>query len=217
MNQFDANRNAEMLCGTLAKRGYVRWWHSFSGVQPDSGEIRTFFVEYFIVNPSLGGTQPILAQHPYFRKRNMKPSYVMIKAGVFPDENGEGVFFKNKLGSGTVYFLTLPLEKYLGEKQGAFFKDNLPDYSVIYRELANNAKFERTADCDNKYIRFTEHIIDENSRYVLAINYNNKPESAKLKLNDGYDAEVIFGNGFSDDVMNIEQNDGILFKITKKN
>lgn len=90
MNQFDANRNADMLCGALAKKGYMRWWHSFSGVQPDSGEIRTFFVEYFIVNPSLGDTQPILAQHPYFRKRNMKPSYVMIKAGVFPDENGEG-------------------------------------------------------------------------------------------------------------------------------
>lgn len=133
------------------------------------------------------------------------------------DENGEGVFFRNKFGSGTVYFLTLPLEKYLGKKQGAFFKNNSPDYSIIYRELANNARFERTADCDNKYIRFTEHIINENLRYVLAINYNNKPESAKLKLNDRYDAEVIFGTGFFDDAMTIEQNDGILFKIIKKN
>lgn len=131
------------------------------------------------------------------------------------DENGEGVFFKNKLGSGTVYFLTLPLEKYLGEKQGAFFKDNLPDYSVIYRELANNAKIERMVDCDNRFIRFTEHIIDENSRYVLAVNYNNKPESAALKLKCGYDAEAVFGTSFSGNIMNIEQNDGILFKITK--
>ncbi|UKI37224.1 MAG: hypothetical protein L6V93_03305 [Clostridiales bacterium] len=43
-------------------------------------------------------------------------------------------------------------------------------------------KIERTADCDNRFIRFTEHIIDENSRYVLAVNYNNKPESAALKI-----------------------------------
>lgn len=77
-----------MLCGSLAKKGYLRWWHSFQGVQPDTGEQRTFFVEYFVINPALGGSQPILGQHPYFKKRGMKPSYVMVKAGVFPDANG---------------------------------------------------------------------------------------------------------------------------------
>ena len=71
------------------------------------------------------------------------------------------------------------------------------------------------ADCDNRFIRFTEHIIDENSRYVLAVNYNNKPESAALKLKCGYDAEAVFGTSFSGNIMNIEQNGGILFKITK--
>lgn len=77
-----------MLRGSLARKGYVRWWHSFTGTQPDTGERRTFFIEYFIINPSLGGNQPILGQHPYFRKRGMKPSYVMVKAGVFPDADG---------------------------------------------------------------------------------------------------------------------------------
>lgn len=88
MNLFDPNRNAYMLHGTLAKKGYMRWWHSFTGVQPYSRERRTFFVEYFIINPALGGDQPILGQHPYYKKRGMKPSYVMVKAGVFPDSNG---------------------------------------------------------------------------------------------------------------------------------
>ena len=68
----------------------MRWWHSFSGVQPQTGEARTFFVEFFIVNPDLGGPRPILGQHPYFRKRGMRPSYVMVKAGVFPDGEGQG-------------------------------------------------------------------------------------------------------------------------------
>ncbi len=88
MNQFDTNRNAYMLRGSLAKKGYMRWWHSFTGVQPDTGETRTFFVEYFVINPALGGDQPILGQHPYFKKRGMKPSYAMVKAGVFPDRYG---------------------------------------------------------------------------------------------------------------------------------
>lgn len=79
-----------MLRGSLSKRGYMRWWHSFCGVQPETGETRTFFVEIFIINPKLGGERPILGQHPYYRKRGMKPSYVMVKAGVFPDEHGEG-------------------------------------------------------------------------------------------------------------------------------
>ena len=90
MNLSDLTRNSHMLRGSLAKRGYMRWWHSFSGVQPETGEARTFFVEFFIVNPGLGAARPILGQHPYFRKRGMRPSYVMIKAGAFPDEEGNG-------------------------------------------------------------------------------------------------------------------------------
>ncbi len=84
MNRSDLNRNAYMLYGPLARRGYMRWWHSFIGIAPGTGDRRTFFIEYFIINPSPGGTQPILGQHPYFKKRCMKPSYVMIKAGAFP-------------------------------------------------------------------------------------------------------------------------------------
>lgn len=88
MNVSDLRRNAYMLRGSLAKKGYMRWWHSFAGIQPDTGEMRTFFIEYLILNPALGSSQPILGQHPYYKKRGMKSSYVRIKAGVFPDNYG---------------------------------------------------------------------------------------------------------------------------------
>ena len=88
MNLSDLARNACMLRGSLAKKGYMRWWHSFSGLRPDTGETRTFFIEFFVMNPGLGGDKPIFGQHPYYKKRGMKPSYVMIKAGVFPDAEG---------------------------------------------------------------------------------------------------------------------------------
>ena len=32
MNISDLKRNAYMLRGSDAKRGYMRWWHSFQGV-----------------------------------------------------------------------------------------------------------------------------------------------------------------------------------------
>ena len=89
MNLSDLKRNAYMLRGSDAKRGYMRWWHSFQGVCPTTQETRTFFVEYSILNPALGTTQPILGQHPYYKRHGMKPSYVCIKAGVFP-KNGDG-------------------------------------------------------------------------------------------------------------------------------
>lgn len=88
MNLSDLTRNSYMLRGSLAKRGYMRWWHSFSGVQAQTGENRTFFVEFFLINPGLGKDMPVLGQHPYFKKRGMKPSYMLVKAGVFPDGNG---------------------------------------------------------------------------------------------------------------------------------
>ncbi len=89
MNQSDLNRNAYMLQGSLAKRGYMRWWHSFQGTCPETQETRTFFIEYFVINPALGGEQPILGQHPYFKKRGMRPSYACMKVGAFPSASGE--------------------------------------------------------------------------------------------------------------------------------
>lgn len=78
-----------MLWGSLTKKGYMRWWHSFSGTHVETGAVRTFFVEFFIINPGLGGELPILGQHPYYKKRGMKPSYVMVKAGIFPSGEDE--------------------------------------------------------------------------------------------------------------------------------
>lgn len=88
MNRFDAKRNSCMLQGSLAKKGYMRWWHSFTGVHPETKEERTFFIEYMVVNPALGKDLPIWGQHPYYKKRGIKPSYAMIKVGVFPDASG---------------------------------------------------------------------------------------------------------------------------------
>ncbi len=67
----------------------MRWWHSFSGVSAESGETRTFFVEFFLINPGLDRGKAILGLHPYYRRRGIKPSYVMIKAGVYPGDDGQ--------------------------------------------------------------------------------------------------------------------------------
>ncbi len=82
MNRSDQSRNAYMLCGSLAKKGYLRWWHSFSGISAVTGIRRFFFVEYLILNPVPGKQK---------KDRSAIPSYVKVSAGIFPDADSPGL------------------------------------------------------------------------------------------------------------------------------
>lgn len=132
------------------------------------------------------------------------------------DENGNGVFFKNKYGKGYVYFLTLPLEKYLANKSGAFFNENQPPYDLIYRELAKASGVSRIADSSHPYIRLTEHKINDNSYYIFAINYSNKKSSTKITVDDNFNLTTVFGKNIINDNLTLDENDGALFKAVKK-
>lgn len=81
MNKYDLKRNYPMLTGKFRKQGYDWWWHNFTGVNAETGEERTFFVEYFTVNPGRAEKEPVLGQTPENKMLKKQPSYVMIKAG----------------------------------------------------------------------------------------------------------------------------------------
>ena len=84
MKQFDKHdisRDACMLKNKLAKKGYDWWWHSFTGIDAETGEEKAFFVEYFVCNPDLAESQPVLGQLPENQFDGKKPSYLMVKAG----------------------------------------------------------------------------------------------------------------------------------------
>ncbi len=122
MNQSDLDRNAYVPQGSLAKKGYVRWYHSFQGTAKESGQKRTFFIEYLIINPAQGGNRPVLGQHPYFKKRGMKPSYVMVSAGVLPSKEGE-----NGLQLNVFYPITslrVTKSPFVFQAEDAFYSEN---------------------------------------------------------------------------------------------
>ena len=157
------------------------------------------------------GDRELCINTAYFLKPEETSAEILAR-----DENGEGVFFKHKYGEGYVYFLTVPLEKHVAGEKGAYFKDDAPEYECIYRELAKASGAERAADSDNRFVRLTEHIIDERSLYIFAINYNNKPETASLTLNGDYDVTAVFGERFENNTLSICQNDGVLLKAVKR-
>ncbi len=80
-------RNGYMLVGNMANKDYDWWWHSLVAENKDTGELRPFFIEYYVVNPGLGGTEPILGQLPENKAQGVKPSYAMIKAGTWGDSS----------------------------------------------------------------------------------------------------------------------------------
>ncbi len=85
-NKHDISRDACQLYGSQAKCGYHWWWHSFTGTSQSTGEEKSFFVEYFLCNPSLGGDEPIFGQLPENQEKGIRPSYLMVKGGAWGED-----------------------------------------------------------------------------------------------------------------------------------
>lgn len=85
MNKHDIKRNLPTMTGRLGKCGYDRWCHFFTGIHKETGVKKSFFVEYCIVNPELGGKEPVMGD-----KRYQRPAYLMVRAGMW-GKNGYSV------------------------------------------------------------------------------------------------------------------------------
>lgn len=68
------------------KNGYDWWWHSFVGVERESGIKKSFFIEYYIVNPGISRKEIIYGQKKDNSCNLVKPSYAMIKAGTWGED-----------------------------------------------------------------------------------------------------------------------------------
>ena len=77
----DITRDACMLRGSFARRGYDWWWHSFTARNNNTGKEKAFFIAFFLCNPELAKSQPVLGQLPENAKAERLPSYLMVKAG----------------------------------------------------------------------------------------------------------------------------------------
>ena len=80
-NDSDISRDRFMLTGSLASHGYDWWWHSFTARDERTGQERAFFIEFFLVNPELGGSEPRFGMGPDGVRDGRRPSYLMVKAG----------------------------------------------------------------------------------------------------------------------------------------
>lgn len=101
-NKHETERDACQLFGKQAKCWYHWWWHSFTGHHETTGAEESFFVEYFLCNPALGGEESVFGQLPENRKNKIQPSYLMVKAGAWGEDAAQihRFFGWNKISDG---------------------------------------------------------------------------------------------------------------------
>ena len=89
-NKSDLTRDAWMLKGPLAKRGYDWWWHSLTAENVVTGESKAFYIEFFTCNPALAKDQPVIVwNRPEAQKRGDRPSYLMVNVGTWGREKAQ--------------------------------------------------------------------------------------------------------------------------------
>ena len=107
-----SDRNAYMLTGALAHRGYDWWWHSLTGVDAETKEERSFFIEYFSINPALGDREAVLGQSITSQATGKRPSYGMLNAGCWGPQAAQ---IHNYFPPSSCSFDTHRLEARIGE------------------------------------------------------------------------------------------------------
>lgn len=80
------DKNRYSLTKFSSRNGYDWWWHSFVATNATTGELKPFFIEYYVINPGLWDGQIVFGQQKENRLNNKKPCYAMLKAGTW----GEG-------------------------------------------------------------------------------------------------------------------------------
>lgn len=151
-------------------------------------------------NESKGFTIPI---HVNFK---LKTILTNAKALAW-DSVGDSVFTVSSYGKGKMYFLSYPLEIALTKVSDAF---SMPYYHH-YQTVLGSTCSGKVAQVENANIGLTEHIVGEEKRILVLVNYDPVPAQAKLNLNQGWDvAEFLYGS------LEIGKNDAAVLVIRQK-
>ena len=80
------NKNRFSLTKSSSKNGYDWWCHSFVATHAVTGELKPFYIEYYVINPGLWKGKIVFGQQIENQLNHKKPCYAMLKVGTW----GEG-------------------------------------------------------------------------------------------------------------------------------
>ncbi|MBQ5810325.1 MAG: hypothetical protein IIW23_01955 [Clostridia bacterium] len=110
------------------------------------------------------------------------------------EADGSAAFVVNNYGKGKIFFLPFALENYIAEVPSASRVAEGAEYYHIYQIVTEGAVDRRISGKTNPYVGITEHKIDENSYYVVFVNYEDALDDFKVDLKDGWVVDkVVYG------------------------
>ncbi len=129
--------------------------------------------------------------------------------------DGRPVYVCNRYGKGKIYFLTFPLEVLISDRPGIFKSENCTPYYEFYKAFAGDAD-ERVSVGGNPCVLTTEHIVGENRRIIVAVNYADSDKEAKLTLRGGWKLDkIVRGAKDADGALIVGANDAAVLEIVK--
>ncbi len=140
------------------------------------------------------------------------------------DQDRVPVMSENKYGKGTVYYLTYPLEEIAGGKAGVISGTPATKaYYKIYEAMTALKNPEKVVVKDNPYVAITEHIVDEETRLVVAVNCVPRESVVNMCLGDyaferelkNQDAVVEKAPGVNGVRITMKPNSAVVFEIKK--
>jgi len=134
------SKNGYRLNKFSNKNGYDWWWHSFVATHAETGELKPFFIEYYVINPGLWKGQIIFGQKKENRLNKIKPCYAMLKAGTW----GEGkVQLHNFYNITDFHASTIKLDCKIGTNK---VTDSYLSGAVLVSEQERDSYPERMSD-----------------------------------------------------------------------
>jgi hypothetical protein len=100
-------------------------------------------------------------------------------------KDGTPALTEYSLGEGRVVFCSAPIESRMGTKAGLASGKNARPYYKLY-ELAGLKSSEKIAASSLPTVCITEHIVSDNERILVVINYSRCDENVNISLQNGY-------------------------------
>jgi hypothetical protein len=98
------------------------------------------------------------------------------------EATGNPLFTRAAYGQGQVYFLGLPLELDLTHRPGVFQPPTSLPYWQIYQQISGAARARRVVAKTTPNLGITEHAIDDDTRFVVFINYTPEALHTSVQL-----------------------------------
>jgi len=107
------------------------------------------------------------------------------------ETDGNPAFARARLGEGTVYFLSVPIEHHLSTTPGAFHRPDASPFWKIYAAIAAPHLAGRALSKDHPMVGVTEHPLDVRRRVAVAINYSPARVETALAMAPGWSVERV--------------------------